>query len=52
MSEQYLIKVAIPLGKPYVVRADAATRVLKEGQLVTLDPEKALVYKGVVLNNH
>lgn len=48
-SEQYLIKVASAANKPYVVRADAATRVLKEGQLVTLDPEKALVYKGVVL---
>ena len=30
-------------------RVDAAMRILKEGQLVTLDPEKALIYKGVVI---
>jgi pyruvate kinase len=47
-SEKYLIEVARGLMKPYVVRADAATHILKEGQLVTLDPEKALIYKGVV----
>ncbi len=49
-SEQALIGMAAPLNKPYIVRADAAIRTLKEGQLVTLDPEKALVYKGVVLS--
>lgn len=48
-SEKYAKKIALSLGKPIVVRADAACRILKEGQLVTLDPEKALVYKGVVL---
>jgi pyruvate kinase len=48
-SEKYAKKVALSLGKPIILRADAACRVLKEGQLVTLDPEKALVYKGVVL---
>jgi pyruvate kinase len=48
-SEQNLLEMAHALDKPYVVRADAATRILKEGQLVTLDTEKALVYKGVVL---
>lgn len=48
-SENHLIELAQALHKPYLVRADAATQVLKEGQLVTLDPEKALVYKGVVL---
>lgn len=47
-SEQFLIKTATSFKKPYIVRADAAMRTLKEGQLVTLDPEKALVYKGVV----
>lgn len=36
------------LGKPVLLRADGAARVLKEGQLVTLDPEKAIVYKGIV----
>ena len=48
-SERYALKIAADLNKPTIVRADAATRVLKEGQLVTLDPEKSLVYKGVVL---
>jgi pyruvate kinase len=50
-SEQYLIEIAKSINKPYIVRADAAMRTLKEGQLVTLDPEKALVYKGVVLQD-
>lgn len=48
ISEQYAMEVAKLLEKPTVVRADGAYRNLKEGQLVTLDPEKALVYKGVV----
>lgn len=46
-SEKFLAENA--LGKPYIIRADEASRFLKEGQLVTLYPEKALVYKGVVL---
>lgn len=49
-SEKYAKKVALSLGKPILLRADAACRILKEGQLITLDPEKALVYKGVVLD--
>jgi pyruvate kinase len=51
MSEQYVMEVAKLLDKPALIRADAAYRNLKEGQLVTLDPEKALVYTGVVKNN-
>lgn len=47
-SEKCLMEMAKSLEKPAIVRADAATNMLKEGQLVTLDPEKALVYKGVV----
>lgn len=35
--------------KPGITRADRATKILKEGGLVTIDPEKANVYKGVVL---
>lgn len=49
VSEKYTKKMALNLKKPVLLRADAACRILKEGQLVTLDPEKALVYKGVVL---
>lgn len=48
-SEAYLLDLATRQGKPAIVRADGATAILKEGQLVTVDPDKALVYKGVVL---
>lgn len=48
-SEKYALKIAKELGKAVIVRADAATNILKEGQLVTLDPERALVYKGVIV---
>lgn len=48
-SEQYLLELARTLNKPVIVRADAASRILKEGQLATLHPDRALVYKGVVL---
>lgn len=48
-SEKEALSLCEKLGKPVVVRADSASQVLKEGQLVTLDPEKALVYKGVQL---
>lgn len=47
-SEQYVLEIAKQLEKSAIIRADAASRNLKEGHLVTLDPEKALVYKGVV----
>ncbi len=48
-SEKQLLKYAKELGKSVIVRADDACRILHEGQLVTLDPEKSLVYKGVVI---
>ncbi|HET6245236.1 MAG TPA: pyruvate kinase, partial [Bacteroidia bacterium] len=48
-SERYLMQMAKKYNKPALLRADAAFRVLKEGQLVTLDPQKHLVYKGVVI---
>lgn len=48
-SEKYAKKMALTLGKPVLLRADAACRILKDGQLVTLDPSKTIVYKGVVL---
>lgn len=47
-SEHYLLTLAKSFDKPAIIRADGACRILKEGGLVTLDPEKALVYKGVV----
>ena len=48
-SEIFAMDVAKEYDKPLIVRADAAFYILKEDQLVTLDPEKALVYKGAVL---
>ena len=47
-SEQHAHLIAKTLQKPLITRADGAFRILREGQLVTLDPEKALIYKGVV----
>lgn len=47
-SEKYLKQVAPQLGLPYILRAERASMILKEEQLVTLDPQQALVYKGVI----
>lgn len=47
-SESYAVTVSKSLGKTVIVRADAACRILKEGQLVTLDPERALVYNRIL----
>jgi pyruvate kinase len=48
-SERFLLEAAQQYNKPVLMRADTAYRVLKEGQLMTLDPQKNLVYKGVVV---
>lgn len=48
-SEHILLQLAEKWNKPVLLRATSAFEILKEGQLVTLDPTKALVYKGVVL---
>ncbi len=48
-SEEELLKVAKEFNKPVITRADDATRILNEGQLVTLVPEKSIVYKGLVV---
>ncbi len=47
-SEDYAHHIAEKLQKPFIVRADGAVKVLREGQLVTLEPSKGLVYKGVI----
>ncbi len=49
LSEQILLQLAEKWNKTVLIRAINAFDILKEGQLVTLDPTKALVYKGVVL---
>lgn len=48
-SERFLLEATQKFNKPVLMRADTAYRVLKEGQLTTLDPQKNLVYKGVVV---
>ncbi len=47
-SERYLKKIAKTLDLPYVLRAEGAGDVLRNEQLVTLDPAAALVYKGII----
>ncbi len=47
-SERYLVEVAESLDLPYVLRAEGASDVLRNEQLVTLDPSAALVYKGII----
>ncbi len=49
-SEDYLFDLARGLDKPIILRGDGACTVLKEGQIVTLDPSKALIYKGLSLD--
>lgn len=47
-SEKEAFEIAKTLDIPIVVRADGAMSLLKDGQLVTLDPEKSIIYKGPV----
>jgi len=51
-SEQCLMKMRDVLNdKPVIIRADGATSTLHERQFVTIDPEKAIVYKGVLVDD-
>jgi len=47
-SEKEAFEIAKTLDIPIVVRADGAMGLLKDGQQVTLDPEKRIIYKGSV----
>lgn len=49
-SEKHVNLAAKALGIPILVRADGAISLLQEGQLVTLDPQKGIVYKGSLPN--
>lgn len=49
-SEKILVDFIEPLEKPYLTHVDGASRILKEGGMVTLDPEKKIIYKGVHLS--
>lgn len=46
-SEEYLKDIAKSLGISILLRAEGASSVLREEQLITLDPEQAIIYKGV-----
>lgn len=48
-SEQYALKISQELNKPCLTRADLAFHVVREGQLLTIDPSGLLVYRGVVI---
>ena len=47
-SEMHAIKIGQELSIPVVVRADGAMSQLKEGQTITLDPERGLIFDGIV----
>jgi pyruvate kinase len=49
-SEHYVLLVAKTLDLSVIVQADIAFHSLKEGQLVTLDPQNSIVYNGIVEN--
>lgn len=47
-SEKWALKIARELGISVITRAKGALTQLKEGQLVTLDPSKGIIYKGSI----
>ena len=47
-SEEQARRISREYQLPLLIRADGACTLLKEGQVVTLDPVKGLVFKGVV----
>lgn len=49
-SEQSALEVAKMFDIPILTRADRALSLLKEGQMVTLDPQKGVIYKTTSSN--
>jgi pyruvate kinase len=47
-SEEHAEKIAHDLNIPLLIRADEACSILKEGQMVTLDPLRGLVFEGII----
>lgn len=47
-SEARLRQFSAKLNLPYILRAEGAGEILRNEQLVTLDPSAALVYKGII----
>ncbi len=50
-SEQFALQVSKTLDIPILTRADGAMTLLTDGQMVTLDPHKGIVYKGSIEND-
>jgi pyruvate kinase len=50
-SEQFALQVVKMLDIPILTRADGAMSLLTDGQIVTLDPLKGIVYKGSITND-
>ena len=50
-SENYALQVAKTLDIPILTRADGAMSLLTDGQIVTSDPHKGIVYKGSITND-
>ena len=47
-SERYLKKIAQTLNLPVILRAEGAIEMLRDDQLITIDPAAALIYKGII----
>jgi pyruvate kinase len=50
-SEHFALQIAKMLDIPILTRADGAMTLLNDGQIVTLDTSKGIVYKGSVAND-
>ncbi len=47
-SEKHALKIAKTLNIPVIIRAERAVHQLHEGQKVTMDPERGIVYMGAI----
>ena len=47
-SQELATQLAQKSGIPLLIRADGAMALLQEEQLVTLDPEKGIIYQGSI----
>ena len=50
-SELSILEMAKKLDIPVLTRADGAMTLLKDGQTVTLDPNKGIIYKGSIMSD-
>lgn len=50
-SENFAMEMAKKWDIPLLTRADGAMALLRDGQIVTLDPNKGIIYKGSITND-